>query len=247
MSFIRVSEERHISAQMAIGLAVLVNDVGDVKPQIPGNRQAQPRHNQASKQARDAAFSKATILIPLVTAPYENKRLYAGISQRARETDLYTPKPQSPAMSQLPSAPSRLVKSGERVPGVNTPSRLRDVASDVCLVRRGSGALKWYAILQTRANVLEPTMRGYFPQSTMLPVSSSQILPGFADSPPEIVLHAAIRRIHHHLSSRGYHAGFNLGLNCAERVDFVLESWIELGRNAKACLCISDRRRPAPC
>ncbi|KAJ7572449.1 hypothetical protein C8J56DRAFT_1068511 [Mycena floridula] len=61
--------------------------------------------------------------------------------------DLYTSKPQSPAMSQLPSALSRLVKSGERVPGVNTPSRLRDVASDVCLARRGHGVPKWYARL----------------------------------------------------------------------------------------------------
>lgn len=40
---------------------------------------------------------------------------------------------------------------------------------------------------------------------------------------------------------RGYHAGFNLGLNCAESVNFALESWIELGRAAKACECIGDR------
>jgi hypothetical protein len=40
---------------------------------------------------------------------------------------------------------------------------------------------------------------------------------------------------------RGYHAGFNLGFNCAESVNFALESWIELGRRAKACQCISDR------
>jgi hypothetical protein len=40
---------------------------------------------------------------------------------------------------------------------------------------------------------------------------------------------------------RGYHAGFNLGLNCAESVNFALDSWLELGRRAKACECISDR------
>ena len=40
---------------------------------------------------------------------------------------------------------------------------------------------------------------------------------------------------------RGYHAGFNLGLNCAESVNFALDSWIELGRKAKVCECVSDR------
>lgn len=40
---------------------------------------------------------------------------------------------------------------------------------------------------------------------------------------------------------RGYHAGFNLGFNCAESVNFALESWVELGRRAKACQCVADR------
>jgi len=40
---------------------------------------------------------------------------------------------------------------------------------------------------------------------------------------------------------RGYHAGFNLGFNCAESVNFALESWLELGRKAKACECVNDR------
>ena len=39
----------------------------------------------------------------------------------------------------------------------------------------------------------------------------------------------------------GYHAGFNLGLNCAESVNFALESWIELGRKAKVCDCVDFR------
>ena len=40
---------------------------------------------------------------------------------------------------------------------------------------------------------------------------------------------------------RGYHAGFNLGLNCAESVNFALESWIDLGRKAGVCNCVGDR------
>ena len=42
---------------------------------------------------------------------------------------------------------------------------------------------------------------------------------------------------------RGYHAGFNLGLNCAESANFALDSWIELGRKAEACQCIITERR----
>ena len=43
---------------------------------------------------------------------------------------------------------------------------------------------------------------------------------------------------------RGYHAGFNLGFNCAESVNFALDSWIELGRKAQACNCVNYRYRP---
>lgn len=39
---------------------------------------------------------------------------------------------------------------------------------------------------------------------------------------------------------RGYHAGFNLGLNCAESTNFALESWIDLGRTAGVCQCVPD-------
>ena len=43
---------------------------------------------------------------------------------------------------------------------------------------------------------------------------------------------------------RGYHAGFNLGFNCAESVNFALDSWIDIGRKAQACNCVSYRYRP---
>lgn len=40
---------------------------------------------------------------------------------------------------------------------------------------------------------------------------------------------------------RGYHAGFNVGFNCAESVNFALDNWIELGRRAQVCQCVGDR------
>ncbi|KAJ3176163.1 Lysine-specific demethylase 4B [Irineochytrium annulatum] len=41
----------------------------------------------------------------------------------------------------------------------------------------------------------------------------------------------------------GYHAGFNLGFNCAESVNFALERWIEIGRQARFCECEPDSVR----
>lgn len=38
----------------------------------------------------------------------------------------------------------------------------------------------------------------------------------------------------------GYHSGYNLDFNCAESVNFALDSWIEIGRNAKSCSCTAD-------
>ncbi|CAO3661221.1 unnamed protein product [Umbelopsis vinacea] len=38
----------------------------------------------------------------------------------------------------------------------------------------------------------------------------------------------------------GYHSGYNLGFNCAESTNFALDSWVEIGRQAKACTCIGD-------
>ena len=42
---------------------------------------------------------------------------------------------------------------------------------------------------------------------------------------------------------RGYHAGFNLGFNCAESVNFALGSWIHLGLRAAFCACEADSVR----
>jgi hypothetical protein len=40
---------------------------------------------------------------------------------------------------------------------------------------------------------------------------------------------------------RGYHAGFNLGFNCAESVNFATDDWVDYGRKAKHCKCVNFR------
>lgn len=37
-----------------------------------------------------------------------------------------------------------------------------------------------------------------------------------------------------------YHSGFNLGYNCAESTNFATERWINVGKKAKHCTCVSD-------
>lgn len=88
---------------------------------------------------------------------------------------------------------------------------------------------------------------GYFPEDTsQCPqflrhksfLASPTLLAKSSCKPNTMVQHAGEFII---TFPRGYHAGFNLGLNCAESVNFALKSWIEIGKVAKACKCVSDR------
>ncbi|KAF9651005.1 JmjC-domain-containing protein [Thelephora ganbajun] len=157
----------------------------------------------------------------------------------------------------LPSALSRLLPSSEKgLPGVNTPYLYFGMwratfawhVEDMDLFSINYihfGAPKfWYAVPQGRASALEQTFRNYFPKDASSCAqflrhksffASPSVLSQSSCRPNTLVQRAGEFVITY---PRGYHAGFNLGLNCAESVNFALESWIELGRKAKACDCV---------
>ncbi|WVN90424.1 uncharacterized protein L203_105660 [Cryptococcus depauperatus CBS 7841] len=103
----------------------------------------------------------------------------------------------------------------------------------------------WYAIPQMQAERFERVLEGYFTEESR---QCDQFLrhKAFAVSPYRLAndgMH--VNMLVHNQGEfvitypRGYHAGFNMGFNCAESVNFALESWVELGRRAKACNCVN--------
>ncbi|KAF7313204.1 Specific transcriptional repressor [Mycena kentingensis (nom. inval.)] len=159
-------------------------------------------------------------------------------------------------VASLPSTLSRLLPSAHGLPGVNTPYLYFGMwratfawhVEDMDLFSINYihfGAPKfWYAIPQGRAAALESTMRDYFPKDVSnCPqflrhksfLASPSVLAQSSVRPNRLVQHAGEFVITY---PRGYHAGFNLGFNCAESVNFALESWLDEGRKAGVCKCV---------
>ncbi|WWC59996.1 uncharacterized protein I303_102559 [Kwoniella dejecticola CBS 10117] len=103
----------------------------------------------------------------------------------------------------------------------------------------------WYAVPQLQAEKFERILQGYFPEESR---HCDQYLrhKAFAVSPHRLANDGVhVNMLVHNQGEfvitypRGYHAGFNMGFNCAESVNFALDSWVELGRRAKACQCVT--------
>ncbi|WRT65470.1 uncharacterized protein IL334_002413 [Kwoniella shivajii] len=103
----------------------------------------------------------------------------------------------------------------------------------------------WYAVPQLQAEKFERVLTGYFPEESR---NCDQYLrhKSFAVSPQRLADDGVhVNMLLHNQGEfvitypRGYHAGFNMGFNCAESVNFALESWVELGRRAKSCQCVT--------
>lgn len=175
---------------------------------------------------------------------------------------LYTDETKIWNVAHLPSLLSRLLPASSKgLPGVNTPYLYFGMwratfawhVEDMDLFSINYihfGAPKfWYAVPQGRAAALESTMKGYFPQDTS---QCPQFLrhKSFLASPTLLAQSSCrpnflVQREREFVITypRGYHAGFNLGFNCAESVNFALDSWLELGRKAQVCRCVTDSVR----
>lgn len=107
----------------------------------------------------------------------------------------------------------------------------------------------WYAVPQRHAERFENTLAGYFPQDAQrcdqflrhksFTMSASQL------ANDKIPVNMLVHKQNEFVITypRGYHAGFNMGFNCAESINFALESWLELGRRAKVCECVEHSVR----
>lgn len=102
---------------------------------------------------------------------------------------------------------------------------------------------QWYAIRQSDRQRFESAMAGAFPSDArrcphFMRHKSYLASPSFLAShgirPLKLVHNAGEFVITYPF---GYHSGFNMGYNCAESVNFALESWLDIGRKANYCHC----------
>ncbi|TDL21606.1 JmjC-domain-containing protein [Rickenella mellea] len=177
---------------------------------------------------------------------------------------LFTPETTAWNVASLPSTLSRLLPASNKetaLAGVNTPYlyfgmwratfawHVEDMdLFSINYIHFGAGKF-WYAMPQGKAVALENTMRSKFPRDTSQCaqflrhksfLASPTLLAQSSCRPNVLVQHAGEFVV---TFPRGYHAGFNLGFNCAESVNFALESWLEVGRKARVCGCVGDSVR----
>lgn len=145
---------------------------------------------------------------------------------------------------------------GTKIPGVNTAYlylgmwkatfawHLEDVDLYSINFLHFGAPKQWYSISQGDARRFEAAMASVWPTDAK---ACDQFLrhKTFLISPQHLLQHYNIKvnKIVHRPGEfvitfpYGYHSGYNLGYNCAEAVNFALDSWLEYGRVAKKCDC----------
>lgn len=156
----------------------------------------------------------------------------------------------------LNKLPNLLDVLGTKVPGVNTAYlylgmwkatfawHLEDVDLYSINYLHFGAPKQWYSISQADARRFEAVMKSIWPTEAK---SCDQFLrhKAFLISPTHLLQHYNIK-VNKCLSypgefvvtyPYGYHSGYNLGYNCAEAVNFALDSWLPMGKIAKKCEC----------
>ena len=105
---------------------------------------------------------------------------------------------------------------------------------------------QWYSISQQDNQKFEKVMRDIFPNDAR---NCDQFMrhKTFGASPTRLAQHGLqVNKLVHYEKEfvitfpYGYHSGYNLGYNCAESVNFATEEWLEYGKVARKCQCVTD-------
>ncbi|KAI1106458.1 hypothetical protein F4804DRAFT_300713 [Jackrogersella minutella] len=152
--------------------------------------------------------------------------------------------------------PNLLDVIGTKVPGVNTAYlylgmwkatfawHLEDVDLYSINYLHFGAPKQWYSISQGDARRFEAAMKSIWPTEAK---ACDQFLrhKAFLISPNHLQQYFNIK-VNKCVSypgefvvtyPYGYHSGYNLGYNCAEAVNFALDSWLPMGKIAKRCEC----------
>jgi hypothetical protein len=163
---------------------------------------------------------------------------------------------ESTALWNLNKLPNLLDVLGTKVPGVNTAYlylgmwkatfawHLEDVDLYSINYLHFGAPKQWYSISQGDARRFEAVMKSIWPNEAK---ACDQFLrhKSFLISPAHLQQHYGIK-VNKCVSypgefvvtyPYGYHSGYNLGYNCAEAVNFALDSWMPLAKIAKKCDC----------
>lgn len=156
----------------------------------------------------------------------------------------------------LNKLPNLLDVLGTKVPGVNTAYlylgmwkatfawHLEDVDLYSINYLHFGAPKQWYSISQGDARRFEAAMKSIWPTEAK---ACGQFLrhKAFLISPSHLQQYFNIK-VNKCVSypgefvvtyPYGYHSGYNLGYNCAEAVNFALDSWLPMGKIAKKCEC----------
>ncbi|KAK4150297.1 hypothetical protein C8A00DRAFT_18144 [Chaetomidium leptoderma] len=156
----------------------------------------------------------------------------------------------------LDKLPNLLDVLGTKVPGVNTAYlylgmwkatfawHLEDVDLYSINYLHFGAPKQWYSISQADARRFEAAMKNIWPTDAkacdqFLRHKSFLISPSHLKQQYNITVNKCVSYPGEFVVTYpyGYHSGYNLGYNCAEAVNFALDSWLPMGKIAKKCQC----------
>lgn len=159
-------------------------------------------------------------------------------------------------MWNLNKLPNLLDVLGSKIPGVNTAYlylgmwkatfawHLEDVDLYSINYLHFGAPKQWYSISQGDARRFETAMKSIWPTDAkacdqFLRHKAFLISPSHLQSQFNIKVNKVVSYPGEFVVTYpyGYHSGYNLGYNCAEAVNFALDSWLPMGRIAKKCDC----------